>query len=217
MKRLFYLLFLSLSVTSVWSQDKSISLSHYLFPEFTQGVILMKDGKENKSMLNYNSLTEEMIFLNRGSKLAISDTDLANADTVFLGGKKFIPLDNKFLELLTQSGYELYAEHKCDVIPPGQPAAYGGTSQTSSTTSYSSFASGAGLYELKLPDDYEVKPYTYYWLKKNGEFKQFINMNQLMKLYKPKKALFKAFVKKNKVKYDNQESLIQLINYLESN
>lgn len=73
------------------------------------------------------------------------------------------------------------------------------------------------VYELKLPDGYVVKPHIYYWLKRNGELNKFINMRQLMKLYDDKGNLFKAYVKKHDVKYDNQESIIQLIKYLETN
>jgi hypothetical protein len=217
MKHFFYLLVFYLSFTTSYSQAKVIELTHYLFPEFTQGIILKKNGTKNKALLNYNSLTEEMIFKDKGKMLAIGKTELELVDTVFIMDRKFFMLNNKFVELISHSKCDLYAEHKCSVIPPGKPAGYGGTSQTSATTSYSSINSGGMLYELKLPEDYEIKPYTFYWLKKNGELNKFINMKQLMKLYDNKKDLFKAYVKKHDVKYDNQESIVQFIEYLETN
>jgi hypothetical protein len=200
-----------------YSQSKVIELSHYLFPEFTQGVILMKSGIKNKALLNYNSLTEEMIFENNGKKLAIGKGELELVDTVFIKDRKFFTLNSKFIELIYHSKCDLYAEHKCSVKEPGKPAAYGGTTETSATTSYSSFSSGGKIYELKLPDGYETKTYTYYWLKKNGELNKFINMRQLMKLYYDKEDLFKAYVKKNAVDFNKQESIVQLIKYLETN
>jgi hypothetical protein len=217
MKRFFYLLTFSLSFTTSYSQVKVIELSHYLFPEFTQGIVLMKTGIKNEALLNYNSLTEEMIFKDKGKILAIGNTELELVDTIFIKDRKFFMLNNKFVELISHSKCDLYAEHKCNVLLPGKPAAYGGTSQTSATTSYSSINSGGVFYKLKLPEDYEIKPYTYYWLKKNGELNKFINMRQLMSLYDDKKDLFKAYVKKYDVKYDNQESIVQLIKYLEKN
>ncbi len=217
MKRVFYLLIFSLSFTASYSQAKVIEFSHYLFPEFNQGVILMKTGIKNKTLLNYNSWTEEMVFEDKGKKLAIGQTELELIDTVFIKGRKFFTLNNKFVELIYHSKYDLYAEHKCRVNYPGTPDGYGGTSHTSSTTSYSSLYSTGTVYELELPDGYETKPYIIYWLKKNGELKKFANMKQLMKLYDDKKYLFKDYVKRNEVKYDNQEGIIQLINYLETN
>jgi hypothetical protein len=177
----------------------------------------MKNGTKNKAFLNYNSLTEEMIFKDKGNMLAIGETKLELVDTVFIMDRKFITLNNKFVELISHSKYDLYAEHKCKLIPPGKPSAYGGTSETSAITSYSSINSGGRLYELKLSEDYEIKPYTFYWLKKNGELNKFINMKQLMKIYDDKKDLFKDYVKKHDVKYENQESIAEFIQYLETN
>lgn len=52
MKHVFYLLIFSLSFTTSYSQVKGTELSHYLFPEFTQGVVLMKTGIKNPVLLN---------------------------------------------------------------------------------------------------------------------------------------------------------------------
>jgi hypothetical protein len=216
MKHFFYLLIFCLSFTSSYSQAKNKEISHYLFPEFTQGIILMKNGIKNNALLNYNSLTEEMVFKDKGKMLAIGKANLEQIDTVFIRDRMFFILNKNFVELILHSKCDLYAEHKCSLIPPGKPSGYGGTSQTSAITSITSINSGGRLYELELPDDYEIKPYTFYWLKKNGELNMFINMKQLMKLYDDKKELFKAYVKKHNVKYDNQESIVQLIKYLET-
>lgn len=217
MKSFLYLSIFSLSFNSSYSQAIVKELSHYLFPEFTQGIILMKNGMKNNVLLNYNSLTEEMIFKDKGKMLAIGKTELELVDTVFIKDRKFFTLNNKFVEVIYHSKCELYAEHKCSAIEKGNVTAYGGTSETSATTSYSSINSDGRYYELELPENYRIEPYTYYWLKKNGELNMFINMKQLMKLYDDKKDLFKAYVKKHDVKYNNQESIVQLIEYLETN
>lgn len=217
MKHFSFLLIFCLSFTTVFSQAKAIGLSHYLFPQFNQGTILMKNGTKNKAFLNYNSLTEEMIFNDKGKMLAIGKAELEFIDTVFIMGRKFFVLNKKFVELIYHSNCDLYAEHKCSVLLPGKPSGYGGTSQTSAITSVTAINSGGRLYELKLPDDYEINPYTSYWLKKNGELNMFINLNQLKKLYDDKKDLYKVYVKKHEVKYSNQESIVQLIKYFETN
>ena len=124
----------------------------------------MKSGIKNQALLNYNSLTEEMIFENNGKKLAISKGEQGLVDTVFIEDRKFIVLNNNFFELVYHSKSDLYVEHKCSMIPPGKPTAYGGTSETSSVTSTSSFNSGGQLYALELPEGYEIKPYFCYSL-----------------------------------------------------
>ena len=107
MKQYLYILIFSLSFITLFSQEKNTELSHYLLPEFTQGTILMKNGIKNEALLNYNASTEEMIFSDKGTMLAIGDTELGSIDTVFIRGRKFIILNNKFIELIYSS--------KCDL------------------------------------------------------------------------------------------------------
>ena len=218
MKHFYCILISSLIFISSYAQSNYIETSHYLFPEFTQGVILMKAGTRNNAMLNYNSLTEEMIFENIGQKKAIGINEILLVDTVFIKDRKFVALNGKFVELVYHSKWDLYVEHKCKVEEQGKPAGYGGTSQTGAATSVSSlYTQGRFVYDLKLPDDYKTKPYSIYWLKKNGELYKFMNIRELKKLYEYKKQLFKKYLKINRVKYQDQEGIIQLIGYMESN
>lgn len=215
MKNFLLALLLCISFPAVFSQSKVIELSHYLFPEFMKGTVLMKNGIRNEAMLNYNSLTEEMIFDNNGVKLAISQLD--QIDSVFISGRKFIVHEKKFSELLYSSpAVELFAEHKCSVKDPGKPAAYGGTSHTSATTSYSSYFSGGQVYELKLPDGYETKPYIQYWINKDGKISRILAIRQLHKVFDDQEDLLKAYVKNHAVKLDDQQSIISLVKYMDS-
>ena len=215
MKCVSYTLIFSLLSIVCSSQVKVVELTHYLFPEFTNGVVLMKSGEKNEALLNYNSLTEEMIFDDKGTKLAIGQLELV--DTVYIMGRKFVLMDSKFVELIYHSKFELYAEHKCTIKDPGKPAAYGGTSQTSATSTYSSFFTGGQVYDLKLPEGYETKPFVDYWLVKDGEVSKFLSIRQLAKLFSEKDNSFKEFVKKHDVKYTDQSGIIELIRYLEAN
>ncbi len=215
MKYTFFLLIISLLGSHVCAQVKVLEVTHYIFPEFTSGVVLMKTGEKNEALLNYNSLTEEMIFDKKGTKLAIGQIELV--DTVYIKDRKFFNLNNKFVEIIYHSKYDLYAEHKCNVLDPGKPAGYGGSSQTSATTTYSSYFSGGQVYEMKLPEGYETKPSTDYWLMKDGKLNKFISIRQLIKLFSEKDNLIKRYIKKHDVKYNNQESIIELIRFLASN
>jgi len=215
MKRIFYLLILSLLVSTANSQEQKLGITHYLFPEFTKGVVLMKTGVKNETLLNFNSLTEEMIFENRGIKLALGQ--LEQIDTVYINGHKFFPLNGKFVELILHSKYDLYAEHKCKVKDPGKPAGYGGSSQTSATTTYSTFFSGNQVYDMKLPESVETNPYTFYWLKKDGELIKVVSMRQLYKVFEDKSGLFRKFAKEQHVSFDDQQSIIDLIRFLGTN
>jgi len=200
------------------AQTNYVETSHYLFPEFTQGVVLMKDGIRNEALLNYNSLTEEMIFDNNGQKRAIANNEILQIDTVFIKDSRFVVLNEKFVEVVYHSKYELFIEHKCNVEEQGKPSGYGGTTQTGAATSVSSlYSQGRVVYDLKLPDEYKTSPYIVYWLKKDGELNKFINLRELRKFYEDRKDLYKKYLKMNRVKFQDQGSMIHLIEYMESN
>ena len=217
MKHIYCILISCLIVVSAYTQPKQKEISHYLFPEFTEGLILLKTGEKYDVLLNYNALTEEVIFEDKGKKLAIAKNVVEIIDTVFIKERKFIALNSILVELLYHSKLDLYVEHKCRVKEKGTPIGYGSRSKNAAIKSYSAFYSEGNLNKLKLPDIYEIEPYTIYWLKKNGKTKRFRSMRELKKLYKDKGDLFKAYVKEYDVEYNNQESIIQLIEYLETN
>jgi hypothetical protein len=213
MKSILALLILCFSLGNTYAQYHKTEITHYIFPEFIKGTVLMKTGVKNVTMLNYNALTEEMIFDSNGKKLAFAHVD--QIDTVYIDGRKFFPVENKFVEPIYRNKLELYAIHKCSLVDPGKPAAYGGTSQTSATTTFSSFLSGGQAYELQLPEGTQTKPYTEYWLKKEGKLTMFVSLRQLSRLFSDKSDNFKKYVKENKVDYDKEESLIAVVKYME--
>ena len=140
MKRLIILLHLiNITTLTILSQTES---THYLLPDFADGTVDYEKWNK-KSGTSYNMVTEEMVFYQGEQILALADPTLINLDTVVIGDRKFILNDkNKFVELIHNNVYKLYVEHNCRVLPPGKPAGYGGTSQTSSVDTYSSIQSG---------------------------------------------------------------------------
>ncbi len=200
-----------------YPQAKWSTVSHYIFPEFTRGVILLKNGQTHEALLNYNALTEEMVFVNRGQNMSLDDETIEQIDTVFIENRKFFRINGHFVELLYQGPAELFAEHKCRVTmkSQGKPAAFGGTSQTSSTTSYIPLNSEGIYYELVLPDEYETRPYIHYWLRRDGEPIRFTNMRQLQRLYRDKRSTFNDFVKDHELSLEDPNTIRRLIEHME--
>lgn len=210
------LLLLTLSI-ALHSQEP-ISVLHYVFPEFQQGVVLLKNGVSYNSKLNYNIATEEMLFDDNGTILAIGDETLPQIDTVFISNEKFIRVNNKFVKILIdEPEIDLFVEHKCRIIPPSTPVGFGGTSQLTSPTSYSSILSGGKMYSLKLPDDYDITPYNVYWINRNGEMKSFTSIRQLKRIYRDKKKIINDYLKENEVKLEDVKSIEDTIIYMENN
>lgn len=175
----------------------------------------MKNGIRHVAMLNYNMLTQEMNFDQNGTKMALNVSD--PIDTVYIEKHKFVLLKKTFVELIYDSKFSLYIETKCKMADPGTPAAYGGTSQTSSTTRYSTYYSQGKAYNLKMPQVKVTEPFFEYWLKKDKKINKFFSINHLAKLYKDKNEQFNEYMEKHEVKFEDPLSILEFIRYLESN
>lgn len=207
--------FFLLQSLSLFSQ-KGVEISHYLFPEFGEGVVLMRDGRRNPAKLNYNAASEEMVFMQNEQKLAIAEPSLSQVDTLFLYDRKFVLHNMKFMEILHQGDFTLLAYYKCKVIPPGKPAGYGGTSQTSSVDSYSSWSMDGRVYDLKLPDDFEVKPFNIYYLNDGAGWKELKTLRQLKNHFKKSKKQLDQYMKEQKVNFEDAAAITRLIYFMET-
>ena len=130
---------------------------------------------------------------------------LPQIDTLFIANEKFIQLNKKFVKIvIDEAETGLFVEHKCKVVPPGKPSAYGGSSQTSSATSYSTYASSGMVYNLKLPDDFKILPYNVFWINLDGKLQSFSNIGQLKRIFRDKKRLVNDYLKANEVNMSDE-------------
>lgn len=214
MTKYFLVIFLCCN-NNVFSQypDRSIKLTHYVFNEFRPGTVKMKSGETYTQVLNYNILTSEMIFDNNGKYLAIAAPD--KVDTVYISDRKFIPMNNKFYEVLLSSPKPLLLEFTYTINEPGTSIGYGSTSTTAATTSLSSLVSTGGAYALKLPDDFKVIPGYNYWIMKEGKLEKAGNAKQFAKIFPDKKDEINDLVKKNNPNFSKREDVVELVKEIE--
>jgi hypothetical protein len=187
------------------------SAPQFLYPEFTKSKVRMKNGQIQNIMLNYNTVSEKMVF-QKDEKLY----DMANPemiDTVFLQDSRFVPAGKVFYKVVLIAPVAFYAQYKGELQPPGTPAGYGGTSQVSNTKNMSSVQLSTGYYNLDLPADYAVKTNIIYWYSKNGKMLSFVNERQFLKLNPDKEKELKQFIKQNKIKFDKQPDIVKLAEY----
>jgi hypothetical protein len=204
------LLIISICEMPVNAQDKPEAVSaHYLLPDFVKGSVKMKNGNTQQAIVNYNMLTEEMIFEKGDVKLALDK--LETIDTVYLGSRKFIPHEKVFFELLVKDRISLFVEHKCNLMPAGKPAGYGGTSETSATTSVSVLMTSGNIYKLKLPEGYRVTDDTQFWIIKGGSYFRIGSERQFLKIFPEKSQEIELFIKQNKLNIRKMEDLTILI------
>jgi len=212
MKRILVLICLLILIYPVKAQTTPDgSAPQFLYPDFTSGTVKMKNGKSQSTDLNYNTVSEKIVYEKDGKIYDLVNTEMV--DTVFIQDSKFVPVGKIFHEVLLIAPISLFVQHKGDLIPPGTPAGYGGTSQVSNTKMMTSVQLDMGYYNLKLPPDYQVKVDPVYWIRKENTMNNFMNERQFLKLFPGKEAELKKYIKDNRIKFDKPANLVKLVQY----
>lgn len=189
--------------------DTALFESQYLSNDFAVGSVKMKDGRTELALMNYNKLTEEMIFVKDGARLALDSLEMI--DTVYIESRVFLPHEKVFYELLVKGPVSLFIQHKCDLIEAGNPSGYGGKTETGAARSLSSFSNSVQTYRLKLPDEYHVKDATKFWITRKNEFYKANSSTQIIKVFPEKSKEIKLFIKEKKLDLTNTYDLVTLI------
>jgi hypothetical protein len=207
------IMLLLLYALALSAQDVSQHSEHYLFDKFYEGKVYVKGAKVNTVPLNYNALTTEMIFEKSGKPLAIANTE--SVDSVVINGRLFVPVEDKFYEILTHTPHALYREYTCTVKPPETNTGYGTTTTTAATALRGVYGQNNLYYQLVLPSDYKVYARQTFWIKTSEGFRRFSNEQQLKKLFPEKKDQISEWVKKNNTSFSKQEDLALLVKQID--
>lgn len=184
------------------------STPQFLFPDFSIGKVRMKNDNLQSIMLNYNTVSEKMVFEKGGNLYDMVNTDLI--DTVYVQESKFVPVGKVFYEVLLLAPISLLVQYQGDLVPPGAVAGYGGTSQVSNTKQLTSVQLSSGYYNLKLPKDYAVKVDLIYWIRKGNIMVSYTNERQFLKIFPDRVKEIKEFINKQKIKFDKLQDQIRL-------
>ena len=193
-------------------EDENIIPMHYVFPTFMKGIVKLKDGRSQSTLLNYNKISQEIIFVSNGQNLALRQ--LETIDKVIIQDRKFIQHDKFFLELIVNAPVSLFFQHKCRFRMVGETVAFGQTSMISKTTKLSSLDADGMIYNLKLPENTEVDDISVCWVRKDNKFYSIENQQDVKKVFPDKAAEIKTFFKTQKLKLNTIEEGKKLVAFL---
>jgi hypothetical protein len=188
--------------------DTANTSKHYVLSEFMLGSVKIKGGQTENAIMNYNQLTEEMIFEKDGLMLALDS--IMKIDTVSIDSRLFIPHDKVFFEVLVKGKVSLYKQHKCNLLATGNPSGYGGVTETGASRNISSIK-GYRSFKLQLPRDYYITEASQFWLNYGGVFHKANTISQISGAFPEKKAEIKNYVKLKKLDIDKPEDRVALI------
>jgi hypothetical protein len=178
-------------------------------PAFVKGTVKLKNGRSEVAIMDYNKLTEEMIFDKDGTRLALDS--LEKIDTVYLDEHTFVPHDKVFYEVLVKGRVSLFEQNKCNLLAAGYPAGYGTTSETGASRSVSMLTNSGRAYMLHLPRDYHVTDASQFWIRKGGNYYKANNASQIIKVFPDKSKEIRQYIKVNNLDLKNPADVVKLI------
>lgn len=204
-------LFVFAVISGVFAQSKTGGGTPYLFPQFIQGSVLQKGGGVTDGMLNYNTITQEMLFLQGNEKVVL---DASNIDTVVLQGRKFIPVNNVFYEKMTDTKIALYQQHANELKKRVKniDLADQSNNNVSAVNGFRGAVNQSSKYELTLSDDYTLDPHDTFWLQKGKSFSNASDLKKILKVFPTvTEVAANTFIKDKGLDLKKSEDLKQLI------
>lgn len=190
-----------------------IKTSHYLYAEFESAVVLFKSGVAEEVGLNYNTLTEEMVYRQQGTYFALDQT--GTIDTVFLHQKRFIPHEDFFLEVMRKEQATLLVRHRNKLINAGTSTTFG-SSQTNAIDNITNIISTGKVYDLVIAGDYKLVPENGFYLMVDGQYHRITGTKDLNRQFPGRDKDIRDFIRANKIKINQAEDLINLLVYLQT-
>jgi len=192
---------------------QSDTLKHpeqFLFPEFSRGKVSMKTGNNLDLLLNYNIISEKMVFVQNGKILGLGNS--GSVDTIYILDKKLVPVGKAFFVVLAENPVSIFIQYKGSIQQPPKMDSYGRASEASSTTSVNSLKVGKEFYTL-TDQDIVIKKEIVYWIRLNNSMQSFRDANQLIKIFPDFKNEIRLYIKQNKPKFGNSDDILKLTSY----
>lgn len=227
MKPITTLLCICLCSLNVWAQktksfkvnpgekvvDAIPNVDKYTYPEFKLGTVYFKNGEHYPGNLNYNSLFQEMQFIDRkGDTLSLAEP--AAIKHIAINTDSFFYDDGVYLKLVTNYGRIKLAARELIAFTDRQKlGGYGGESSARIDT-YKSIQDGSTFKELVAREVLTFVKKTVFYL--GDEFNHFeqANKKNMLDFYPSKSREIKGYLKDNKVDFSNEEDLKKMIAFL---
>jgi len=190
----------------------SDSIPQYLFSDFATGVVVKKNGEKIIASLNYNVITEEMIFREKGRYLALSGID--EIDSVYLNNMVFMPAGNAFYELAVDGPVKLFVQFSGTVRVEGEEVGYGSTSQTSRVRSLNTLVNSGAVYSMDLPENLLMSRHITYYVEYGGKRKRFVNERAFLRNFRDYRENLEEYIEENNIRFDRYNDVVKLVQFL---
>ena len=184
----------------------------FLDPQFITGNVFFSDGTKTSSIMNYNSLADQLLFIDRkGDTLALTDEKTVkfiniNKDTFYY--------DDGYIRLVASNSVVKLAEkHIWELADIRKIGSHDRPSTTFDVTSYRTLTDKFGkTHDLLLNEDLLLRKKTSYYFGDKYNHFTLAGKKNLMELFPKEQNILANYLKKNKVNFGKKDDLEKLLN-----
>jgi hypothetical protein len=187
----------------------------YVFPVFTEGNVVYKNGKTIPGVLNYNILLGEMQFVDPDTQRVLSIVDLHEVTMVKVGKRFFVPFTGKeFLEILSAGTVQLAARYKGNRLSHGRQTPYGNSTPSARSSDMTAVDAGGYMSSLEAKENIRITVDTYYYIVGDKKQTLFTGSKSFLKAFpKEKSKAILQFIQQNNINFNNRNDLLVLMSY----
>lgn len=184
-----------------------------LFPDFATAVIRMKNGSVVQSKLNYDTLEEEMLFLDdNGLIMAVSTPE--DIDFVVIGKRPLVCIaDGVFYEQVNAGENVFFVRWKSKMISEGRKTAYGGYTNTSAVQNVGVLYNGGSRSSISMNERFRMNPEIIYYLRSGSSYKRFDSARTLARRFKGLEAEIQKYADDLKIDFETPADVARLVEY----
>ncbi len=189
--------------------------SIYLYPQFVEGHIFLKDQKIASGLLNYSRLSGQILFINsKGDTL-----EFANPETIeyiAIMSDKFRYFDKSFVKLVSHNnGVNLFKKETIEYTGKEKKGAYGGYSKTTAANAIDKVPDANDLKKIGVDEnDIYVSSAHFFLRDRDGTFLPAVKRS-FKKLFHKKEKLLNEYLSAKKINFNDEKDLLMFLNYLQ--
>ena len=195
--------------------DTSIRRQSMIFEQFVEGKVLLKSGAISEAPLNYLSTDQSILFTKEGVMYTL--TELNSIDTIYISGRRFVPINNLVYEVVFDSGkVALVVTYNSRLKPLIATVDHTGSSKQSINV-VSNTVSDVYLTRL-YKGNYAVEIVKHYWLKNYTKVSRANRLKDFLNTFKESShPAIINFEKTNHINYSVESDMIKLLKFCNSN
>ena len=197
------------------ASDTSIRRQSMIFEQFVEGKVLLKSGAISEAPLNYLSTDQSILFTKEGVMYTL--TELNSIDTIYISGRRFVPINNLVYEVVYDSGkVALVVTYNSRLKPLIATVDHTGSSKQSINV-VSNTVSDVYLTRL-YKGNYAVEIVKHYWLKNYTKVSRANRLKDFLNTFKESShPAIINFETTNHINYSVESDMIKLLKFCNSN